>query len=292
MAISNTYHQDKSRLGNAAFTLVELLVVIAVIAILASLLLPALSEARQRATGVQCLSNSRQLALGWMLYADDFGGRLPYNVGGAGTGRGVGARHPLNWANGILDWELTPDNTNSAMLKTGGIGPYVAGNVSVYRCPADRVLSSLQQEAGWSSRVRTYSMNAMMGNAGAASAAGSNVNNPGYVQFFKIHQVPAPVNYFVFVEEHPDSVNDGYFLNRGDEREWVDLPASFHNDSASFAFADGHAEIHKWVESSTLQPSRPDGAPLPLYIRYSDLSDWRWVMERMSVGSGSSRYSY
>jgi len=100
------------------------------------------------------------------------------------------------------------------------------------------------------------------------------------------------VNYFVFVEEHPDSVNDGYFLNRGDEREWVDLPASFHNDSASFAFADGHAEIHKWVESSTLQPSRPDGAPLPLYIRYSDLSDWRWVMERMSVGSGSSRYSY
>jgi len=273
------------RSTSVAFTLVELLVVIAMIGVLAALLLPALSKAKHRALGVQCLGNSRQLTFAWMLYADDFNGRLPYNIGGAGTGRGVGMRSPLNWANGILDWELTPDNTNTMMLTQSGLGRYVSGSVQVYRCPSDTVLSSLQRTAGWSGRVRSYAMNAMMGNAGPASAAGQNVNNPGYVQFFRIHQIPAPSRFFVFLDEHPDSVNDGYFLNRSDEYEWIDLPASYHQGAASFSFADGHSEIHKWEHASTVQPSRPDAAPLPLYLRYSELADWRWVMERMSVGT-------
>jgi prepilin-type N-terminal cleavage/methylation domain-containing protein/prepilin-type processing-associated H-X9-DG protein len=278
-----------------AFTLVELLVVIAVIGILAALLLPALSQAKERALGVKCLNNCRQLTLGWMLYADDYQGRLPYNIGGVGTGRGVGTRSPLNWANGILDWELTPDNTNSMMLHESGIGPYLSGNNSVYRCPSDRALSDLQRGAGWTGRVRSYAMNAMMGNAGPASATGLNLNNPGYVQFFRIHQIPAPSRYFVLLDEHPDSVNDGYFLNRGDEHEWIDLPASYHDGAGSFSFADGHAEIHKWVNASTVVAPRPDAAPLPLYLRYSELEDWRWVMERMSVGLrayGSPRDRY
>jgi hypothetical protein len=88
------------------------------------------------------------------------------------SGRDVGARHSLHWADGVLDWELTPDNTNSLPLIQGGIGPYGAGNASLYRCPADRVVSSLQAGSGWNRRVRSDAMNAMMGNAGEASSAG------------------------------------------------------------------------------------------------------------------------
>ena len=275
----------------SGFTLIELLVVIALVGILSALLLPALSGARSRAQGMQCLNNVRQLALGSRMYADDYQDHLPYNVGGAGTHRGVAARHALNWAYGILDWELTPDNTNDLRLVRSGLAPYVAGNAAVYRCPSDRVLSSLQRAEGWDRRVRSYSMNAMMGNAGAASVSGANVNNPSYVQFFRLTQVPSPARMFVFLDEHPDSINDGYFLNRGDEREWIDLPASFHNGAAALSFADGHAELRQWVEASTRQPARPDGAPLPLYLGYSELADWKWVLERMSVSTaGNSSY--
>jgi len=270
-----------------AFTLVELLVTIAVIGVLAALLLPALSSARDRALGAQCMSNCRQLMLGWMLYSDDYGGRLPYNIGGTGADRGVGPRSDVNWAYGIQDWELKPDNTNSARLASTGLGPYLSGNPTVYRCPADRVLSSVQRGAGWSERARSYSMNAMMGNAGPATADGFNVNNPGYAQFFRIHNIPSPSRMFVFVDEHPDSINDGYFLNRADEHEWIDLPASYHNDAASFAFADGHSEIHKWTQPSTVHPARPDAAPLPMYVRYSELEDWKWVISRMSISTDS-----
>jgi prepilin-type N-terminal cleavage/methylation domain-containing protein/prepilin-type processing-associated H-X9-DG protein len=276
----------------AGFTLIELLVVIAIVAILSALLLPVLSGAKSRAQGMQCLNNVRQLALACRMYADDDQDRLPYNVGGAGTERGVTGRHALNWAYGILDWELTPDNTNELRLVRGGIAPYVAGNASVYRCPSDWALSSLQRAAGWNRRARSYSMNAMMGNAGEASESGANVNNPYYVQFFRLSRIPSPARMFMFLDEHPDSINDGYFLNRSDEREWIDLPASYHDGAAAFSFADGHAEVHGWVEASTRQPARPDGAPLPLYLSYAELADWRWVLERMSVATGgASSYS-
>lgn len=273
-----------------AFTLIELLVVIAIMAILAGLLLPALSRAKNRATALQCLSNCRQLTLACLIYTDDYEGRLPYNAGGAGTLRGVGARNRLNWADGILDWELTPDNTNKLLLTQGGLGPYVAGNASVYRCPADRVLGSLQRAAGWTHRVRSYSMNAMMGDAGDASQSGANQNNPYYVQFFRITQIPSPAHFFMLVDEHPDSINDGYFLNRGDQRSWIDLPGSYHDGAGAFSFADGHCEIHRWAVASTLRPARPDAAPLPLPLSTAQLGDWQWVMERMSISTYERRY--
>jgi len=91
------------------------------------------------------------------------------------------------------------------------------------------------------------------------------------------------------VDEHPDSINDGYFLNRADKRAWIDLPASYHNNGAAFSFADGHAELHRWAVDTTKQESRPDATQLPLYLRSSELKDWNWVVERMSVTTGGTR---
>lgn len=277
-----------------AFTLVELLVVITLIGVLAGLLLPALAGSKHRAQGIFCLNNTRQLDLAWLLYADDHTGRLPYNLGGVG-GRGVvRQKTPLNWVNGVLDWELTADNTNAALITGGTLAAYANNAVAVYRCPADGVVSDLQRRAGWAARTRSYSMNAMVGDAGAATRNGFNVNNPGYQQFFSLASIPRPQGIFVFLDEHPDSIDDGYFINNGDDEQWTDLPASYHNGAASFGFADGHTETHRWRDPSTQPPARPDAATLPLPVPAGEREDFDWVVERMSreqietVGVGSS----
>jgi prepilin-type N-terminal cleavage/methylation domain-containing protein/prepilin-type processing-associated H-X9-DG protein len=265
------------------FTLIELLVVIGIISILASLLLPALVRARTKAQGVGCLNNTRQLGLAWTLYADDHNGRFPYNLGGDVKVRGVAPPSYLNWVNDVLNWELSPDNTNVAKITEASLGQYANKRTAIYRCPSDNVLSEMQRAAGWSARVRSYSMNAMVGDAGDLSQSGFNSNNPDYVQFFNFSAIPQPAGIFVFLDEHPDSINDGYFINKADYWEWVDLPASYHNGGATFAFADGHSEAHRWRYASTQAPARPDGAQLPMRLPKNQSNDFDWVIERMSV---------
>ena len=278
------------------FTLIELLVVIAMIAILAGLLLPALSGAKIEARAITCLNNEKQLALASQLYADEASDRFPYNLGAAEIRQTVAQNSFLNWSSTVMDWEVqnpdnanTSDNTNSTLLTKGGIGNYTSRSAGVYRCPSDNVLSDLQSQAGWEKRVRSISMNAMVGDAGVFSSAGANTNNPDYKQFFKIGQVPKPSQIFVFIEEHPDSINDGYFLNKPDSGEWFDLPASYHNGSVNLSFTDGHAERHHWLYASTKRPARPGGAhPLPFAVPYAERQDFRWLMERTTVEGYSS----
>jgi prepilin-type N-terminal cleavage/methylation domain-containing protein/prepilin-type processing-associated H-X9-DG protein len=264
--------------GAGGFTLLELLVVIAIIAVLAAILLPALSRGRMQAQGIQCLGNTRQLLLAWLLYAHEQDDRLPYNLGMTEGG----PRTPLNWVNNVMTWDLSPDNTNLATITGASLGLY-SGSASIYRCPADDVLSAAQRAAGWDARIRSYSMNAMVGNAGDFSTNGFNVNNPGYVQFFKITQIPQPAEIFVFLDEHPDSINDGYFLERDYYPEWHDLPASYHNGAAAFSFADGHSALHRWMLSQTCPPPQPDVANLPIAVPASQEQDLNWVVDHMSV---------
>lgn len=276
-----------------AFTLVELLTVIAIISILAAILLPALSSARERSRGVYCLNNTRQMTTGWQLYADDHEGFLPYNLVMSGT-----FRTNINWVNDVMTWDLSSDNTNAAGITQASLGPYAAGNISIYHCPSDHVLSAVQRNAGWSQRIRSYSMNAMVGDAGSAITGGQNQNNPGYRQFLKVEQMPHPTDIFVFLDEHPDSIDDGYFIDRElpdagygassvPINEWRDLPASYHNGSGAFSFADGHAALHRWQNSATVVPAVAyDVSIFPLQISSaSDTAhaDFEWVIEHMSV---------
>jgi prepilin-type processing-associated H-X9-DG protein/prepilin-type N-terminal cleavage/methylation domain-containing protein len=270
-----------------AFTLIELLVVIAVIAILAGLLLPTFSRAKEKAVTTQCVNNLRQLTLGCLLYASDAEDALPYNMGEDEIRRAVSWNKFLNWNSTIMSWELDSDNTNTALLTRGGIGPHVGGTPQVYRCPKDTALSDLQSGAGWTARVRSYSMNAMVGDAGEYTSGGTNINNPSYRQFFRLSQIPEAARIFLFVEEHPDSINDGYFLNKPGSFEWIDLPASYHGGAANFTYADGHVEPYRWRLAQTMPPPRPDQANLPLPIPDNAREDFRWLMSRTTM---SGRY--
>ena len=134
-------------------------------------------------------------------------------------------------------------------------------------------------------------MNAMVGNAGQFILAGANVNNPYYRQFLTTGQIPQPAQIFVLTEEHPDSINDGYFLNKPDSMQWLDLPASYHSGAANLAFADGHVETHKWRFASTKSPARPDAAHLPFPVPGAEQADFDWLMDRTTVDSYPAAYT-
>ena len=281
---------DRNRWAEG-FTLIELLTVIAVIAVLASLLLPVLAGAKSKGRMITCLSNERQLMLACLLYVDDFDQHLPYNLGAAEIRQRKTKNQLWNWTTPVMNWELDSDNTNTVLLTEGGVGPYLSRASSAYRCPADSVVSDIQAHAGWRARVRSISMNAMVGNAGWYLEAGANVNNPDYRQFLKLGQILQPSQIFVLTEEHPDSINDGYFLNKPESMEWNDLPASYHNGAANLAFADGHLVTHQWHFASTKPPARPDAAHLPFRVPPAEQADYDWLMARTSIDSDAAESS-
>jgi prepilin-type N-terminal cleavage/methylation domain-containing protein/prepilin-type processing-associated H-X9-DG protein len=272
--------------GQAAFTLIELMVVTVIIGILAGLLLPALQRSKNRAQAITCINNSKQLMYAWQMYPSENDNRLVANLGGDPGHRTFAPTASPNWVNNIMDWELSPDNTNLDFLNrsTCLLGNYVSGSQNIFHCPADRALSAVQKAAGWTGRVRSISMNAMVGDPGNLLQKGYNVNvnNPRYQQFLKESDMQDPSSIFVFLDEHPDSINDGYFLNTEGSR-WIDLPGSYHNGGGSFSFADGHVIVHRWSCDSTVRPPVPDGAGLPIDLRADEMADFEWVLRHTSV---------
>jgi prepilin-type N-terminal cleavage/methylation domain-containing protein/prepilin-type processing-associated H-X9-DG protein len=248
------------------FTLMELLVVVAIIAILAALLLPALAAAKSRAHGIGCANNIRQLTTAWVLYAEENTDRLVNNHGIQET---LARRD--NWVNGIEDWGVSEGNTNLASLTTGKLAPYLAQNTAVFKCPSD---SSIAENG---SRIRTISLNSLVGDPGELT----NRFNPHLVQFFKLAQIRNPANIYVFLDEHPDTINDGFFMNRWAEPRWGNLPASFHRGAANLSFADGHLEAHRWELEDTRRPGVKGGASGTFAA--SPTTDFDWLKERSSV---------
>jgi prepilin-type N-terminal cleavage/methylation domain-containing protein/prepilin-type processing-associated H-X9-DG protein len=263
----------------SGFTLIELLVVIAIIAILASMLLPALSKAKTKAQGIYCLGNQKQLTLAWIMYADDNNGLLVPNHDGGTTS------YELSWVPGWLDF--TPNNTantNLNYLRLAKIGPYTR-NVGIYKCPADIYNCMMQGKSV--PRVRSVGMNGFIeGRAYKGEhASGDSHWYAGWWAYDKMSDIknPPPTKLWVFVDEHPDSINDGWTITGvTDPNNWTDLPASYHNGACGFGFADGHAEIKKWLEGSTkvrVTMGQYNGFPAP---RSRDI---QWMIERSSAKS-------
>ncbi|MFN3408306.1 MAG: prepilin-type N-terminal cleavage/methylation domain-containing protein [Limisphaerales bacterium] len=254
-----------------AFTLIELLVVIAIIAILAAMLLPALGKAKGRALAISCMSNTKQIMLGWMLFLGDNDDRMVPNA------------QPVA---GTMDWGPTADNTNSALLvneELSKLAPYLP-SPGVWKCPADKY----QSPANPGPRVRSMSMNAALGNAGLTIVAGIPDRTYFVVQKASELIKPGPAMTWVIVDEHPDGINDSIFHSvAGAPRtsgQLRDMPASHHyGGGANFAFADGHSEVKRWRDSRFIQPvkysfkhwSPSSNLPVP------NSDDYVWMNDRM-----------
>lgn len=285
---------------SAAFTLIELLVVIAIIAILAAVLLPVLEKAEQRARTIQDVNNAHQLVTGWIMYTGDNQGHLVAN--GDETSQPSSPTDPsgitgtnAQWCPGRQDvaTELSlakvppAQNVGYQWIKDGLLFPYV-NNLLTYKAPADQ---SFYSDAGFQyPHVRSYSMNTWLSPIGT-------YKDITYFQTFKkdtdmIH--PGPADVWVFIDENPNSINDGSFICEPPDQDnssdqWIDFPASYDARGCGISFADGHAQVRAWSDATilyecvppTIQPGNPSFVRLsPSQNPPTDLS---WLQQYSTV---------
>jgi prepilin-type processing-associated H-X9-DG protein len=269
-----------NRQTDEAFTLTELISILAMLLILGAIQWPSMANTHGKGPVASCLDNHRQLVRAWESYAQDNEGRLVGNLDGGNVSTLSNSNR--TWVLGWIDLNIGSDsvfpqayggraNTNMFVLsQLSPLSPYLGHRADVFKCPADKSLSPGTHVAP---RVRSVSMNSYMGENRPYTSA--------YRQFKRISEItePKPSHAFVFTDEREDSINDGvlwvnmagYDPTTPSRYTIVDYPADWHNRGANLSFADGHTETWRWQDARTMP--RHHGAPIPLGVASPDNPD-------------------
>lgn len=299
--MENIHHQFFGRRLKAGFTLLELLVVIAIVSLLTALLLPGLARAKQRANQVNCLSNLKQFSLALQLYSGENEELYPPNPDDGNLVAGH------NWCPGVSGAgdaeEFNPDMLRDANVCL--LAPFIGEGKSIWRCPSDLRSGKYTGTEPYLfglivPATRTYSMNQTIGticpgydqSPGHQGAPKLSVNAPWldghqthhrnqpYQTYGKATSFTklGPANVWAFIEEDCQGQNDAAFAVSIALPQWVDWPATYHNMCCNFTFADGHSEMHKWVDGSTKSPLHGGRKAIA-----GGQTDWHWLTAHTST---------
>ncbi len=263
-----------------AFTLLELIVVLAVVAALLATVFPAMTKTNPAVSAYQCLNNSRQLSVAWRMYADDNHDHLIYCAEDNASNTGS----QYSWVKGYMDFDPSnPGNWDvNHTLGNSPFFPYTGRNPAIYKCPSDR--STIIINGAPRPRIRTMTMNVYLGGFDNGTSSAAYYHYLGEVNGRL--NTPGPARLWVFLEIRPDWIDyasfgvdmSGYSPSNPSLYRLVDLPGFYHNQGCNFSFADGHGETRKWVDQRTTPPLGSTGGG-GFYIATPRNADVGWLQD-------------